>query len=270
MEFVMSTLNYISEKSREPYIYPVLLLLTTIIIFIIYQRFYSMSCDNDGCMKWECNDPEKEFEHRLFSKSGFGIAKSVIFSIIVFGFIGIILTFIGQLSSTGGEIFSNMVEYRPKIISFTFSVGFIYFLLVWWTRNCGLDASGVEIPVVLKCDGNIVEWEQKYTKISGLLIFLILFFSFLEIWNILVSRGIIKDNWSDQSWNQLEIPVFKYQADAHAYFDHSDNMPKVQTLPKVRTRTQSLPAPTVKTWLREEKIPSGGQKRARGKYKSKK
>ena len=266
----MSTLNYISKKSREPYIYPVLLLLTTIIIFIVYQRFYSMSCDNDGCMKWECTDPEKEFEYRLFSKSGFGIAKSVIFSIIVFGFIGIILTFIGQLSSAGGKSFSNMVEYRPKIISFTFSVGFIYFLLVWWTRTCGLDASGVEIPVVLKCDGNIVEWEQKYTKISGLLVFFILFFSFLEIWNILVSRGIIKGNWSDQSWNQIvfspDASQFGYQADGavpHAYADYSDN------LPNFRRPAQSLPSPT-QLELDGKFIPRGGQKRARGKYKGKK
>ena len=268
MEFVTSTLNYISKKSREPYIYPVLLLLTTIIIFIVYQRFYSMSCDNDGCMKWECTDPEKEFEYRLFSKSGFGIAKSVIFSIIVFGFIGIILTFIGQLSSAGGKSFSNMVEYRPKIISFTFSVGFIYFLLVWWTRTCGLDASGVEISVVLKFDGNIVECEQKYTKILGLLVFFILFFSFLAIWNILVSRGIIKGNWIDQSWNQIVFSpdASQFGAVSHANADYSDNLPN---LPNFRTHTQSLPSPTLLE-LDGKFIPRGGQKRARGKYKSKK
>ena len=269
MEFVTSTLNYISKKSREPYIYPVLLLLTTIIIFIVYQRFYSMSCDNDGCMKWECTDPEKEFEYRLFSKSGFGIAKSVIFSIIVFGFIGIILTFIGQLSSAGGESFSNMVEYRPKIISFTFSVGFIYFLLVWWTRTCGLDASGVEIPVVLKCDGNIVEWEQKYTKISGLLVFFILFFSFLEIWNILVSLEIIKGKWSDQSWNQIVFSpdASQFAAVSHANADYSDNLPN--PVKKLRRPAQSLAFPTQLS-MGGKFIPRGRQKRARGKYKSKK
>ena len=203
----MSGLNYISEKSRNPIIYPVLLLLITIVIFIIYQRFYSMSCDNGGCMKWECSDTENEFEYRLFSKSGVGIAKSVIFSIIILGFIGILLTFLGQLTPQGEMSNRLSQEYRPHILSFTFSVGFIYFLLIWWTRTCGLDADDVEIPVLLKCDGNIVEWEQKYTKISGLLVFLILFFSFLEIWNILVSMKVIGPDASTINVSGIGQPV---------------------------------------------------------------
>ena len=256
MEFVTRTLNSISKITRRPTIYPVLLLLITTVILVIYQRFYSMSCDNDGCMKWECTDPKKEFEYKLFSKSGVGIAKSVIFSIIVLGFIGILLTFVGQLipqrdSGNLGDKFANMVEYRPHIISFTFSVGFIYFLLVWWSRTCGLDDKGAEIPVILKCNGDTTEWKSKYTKISGLLVFFILFFSFLEIWNILIYMNVIKKgNWSYQSWNQREFPHHikpfgstdgAVGAD-FASADYSDNLPNVRR----------------------------GGKRSGGKYKSKK
>jgi len=247
-KIIVDITNAISNFFVSPIVYPAIFALITIAMFIIYQRFYSMSCDNNECMKWVCVDENKKFEYKLVSKSGIGIAKSVILAVIILGFVSIAFTIYITMDSTG-----KFAEYdggRTNITIFTLLMGFIYFLLVWWSRTCGLDDSNKEIPVMLQCNGNTVEWTTKYTKISGLFIFLIIFFISWELLNVLKP-----DKSGDRTYIPLPAP---------------SPTPNVQSLPSPTPNVQSLPSPTQRTWLREEIIPSGGQKRARGKYKSKK
>jgi hypothetical protein len=192
MKFLVNILNKIVEIAQKEYVYPIIILLLITVILIIYQRFYSMSCPNNECMEWKCVDPNTEaplddieFSYRLYSSSGFGIFKGIFLGLIALGFIVIAITFAMDVPALNKYRVESAVNYRPHIIGFTFLMGFIYFCLVWWSRTCGQNENGDEIPVALYCDNQSVEWESKYTKITGLLVFLIIFFVFLEIWNIL-------------------------------------------------------------------------------------
>jgi len=212
LDFLTNLLGIISKIVQKDYIFPGLLLVLTIIILILYQQFYSMSCPDNQCMEWICIDPDTQqplqdvsFEYKLVSKSGIGIAKWIILLIIIIGFIGIALTFVSQLTDKG---IVGSIQYRPDIIKFTFMMGFIYFLLVWWTRTCGINDNGETIPVELQCDNNPTEWESKYTKITGLLVFLILFFAFWEIWNLLLNfTNIIGPSGPTKITNLSELSV---------------------------------------------------------------
>jgi len=229
----------ISDFVLNPKIYPVILAVITFAMFIIYQRFFSMSCDNNECMKWVCEDESKKFEYKLVSTSGIGIAKSVILAVIIFGFVSIALTIYITFDTTGK--YQDYDGGRTNIVIFTLLMGFIYFLLIWWTRTCGLDDSNEEIPVMLQCNGNTVEWKTKYTKISGLFIFLIIFFISWELLNLLKP-----DKSGDRTYTPLPAP---------------------SPTPNAR----SLPYPTQMEFNpRYNNFQYGGQKRSRGKYKSKK
>ena len=188
IEFFTNLFGNVTDIIMDEKYIGIYITIITIIAFIIYQRFYSMSCKKNECMQWICLDEDREFRYRVFSGGPIGIFKAILFTINLLLFISIIGSFLivilfnsEKIQDRNKLIYAIDNRYNLLIAFFIFMT--VNILTIWWSRSCGFDdETNEEVPVSLTCNGVNVDFKSKFTKLTGLFIFGILLSIFMTVW----------------------------------------------------------------------------------------